>query len=91
MSKSARIELRAEPEEDDRIRHAARLVNQSKTAFIMTAAVERADDVIANWSTTAVSPDFFDQLLDAFDRPDESIESLAKAVQHRRLALEEAV
>jgi uncharacterized protein (DUF1778 family) len=63
MSKSARIELRAEPEQEERIRTAARLINQSITTFVVTAALERADEVIATWSTTTVPAEFFDQLL----------------------------
>lgn len=84
MSKSARIELRAEPEQEERIRTAARLMNQSITTFVVTAAVERADEVIATWSTTTVSVEFFDQLLAALDHPAEANEAMVRAVRGRR-------
>ncbi len=84
MSKSARIELRAEPEQEERIRTAARLMNQSITMFVVTAAVERADEVIATWSTTTVPVEFFDQLLAALDQPPVANEAMTRAVRRRR-------
>jgi len=84
MSKTARIELRAEPEQEERIRAAARLVNQSMTAFMVAAAVKHADEVIADWSTTTVSSEFFDDLLDALDRPAPRNQALVRAVDRRR-------
>jgi uncharacterized protein (DUF1778 family) len=84
MSKSARIELRAEPEQEERIRTAARLMNQSITTFVVTAAVERADEVIATWSTTTVPAEFFDQLLAALDQPPVANEAMTRAVRRRR-------
>ena len=84
MSKSARIEIRAEPELDAHISRAAQLASQSKTAFIMTAAVERADEVVASCSTTVVSPDFFDQIHEALALPVRPNEMLVKAFARRR-------
>jgi len=84
MSKSARIELRAEPGQEERIRTAARLMNQSITTFVVTAAVERADEVIATWSTTTVPAEFFDQLLAALDQPPWANEAMTRAVRRRR-------
>ena len=40
MTRTARIELRAEPEREQRIRLAAELANQSMTAFVLEAAAE---------------------------------------------------
>jgi uncharacterized protein (DUF1778 family) len=91
MPKTARIELRAEPEQEEHIRAAARLVNQSLSAFTLTAAVERADAVTATWSTTTVSSEFFDQLLAALDQPPQGNEALAEVVRRRRLALQQEV
>jgi len=84
MSKSARIELRAEPAQEERIRTAARLMNQSITAFVVTAAVDRADEVIATWSTTTVPVEFFDQLLASLDKPPVANEAMTQAVRRRR-------
>lgn len=91
MAKTARIELRAAPEQEQRIRSAAGLVNQSMTAFMLTAAVERADAVIATWSTTTVSPEFFDQLLQALDQSPTPNEPFAAAVRRRKAALQREV
>lgn len=91
MAKTARIELRAEPEQEERIRAAARLVNQSMTSFIVTAAVEKADEVIATWSTTTVSAEFFDELLAALDTPAQSNVALNKAARRHRAARDQQV
>jgi uncharacterized protein (DUF1778 family) len=89
MPKTARIELRAEPEQEEHIRAAAHLAHQSLSAFTLTAAVERADAVRATWSTTTVSSEFFDQLLAALDQPPQGNEALAEVVRRRRLALQQ--
>jgi uncharacterized protein (DUF1778 family) len=91
MAKTARIELRAEPEQEERIRAAARLVNQSMTSFMVTAAVEKADEVIATWSTTTVSAEFFDELLAALDAPAQNNVALNKAARRHRAARDQQV
>ena len=68
-TKTARIELRSTPEREVRIRHAAELARQSLSAFILDAASERAEDVIASASSTTVPSDFFDRLWAALDAP----------------------
>lgn len=83
MSKTERIEIRAEPDQQARIREAARLVNQSVSTFTLTAAVERADEIMATWTTTTVPPDFFDQLVEALDQPLRPNEALARAARRR--------
>lgn len=84
--KTARIELRTEPEQEERIRVAARLMNQSITAFVVTAAVERANEVMATWSTTTVSPEFFDEVLAALDEPATANEALKRVAERRNAA-----
>lgn len=91
MAKTARIELRAEPEQEERIRAAARLVNQSMTSFMVTAAVEKADEVIATWSTTTVSAEFFDELLAALDAPAQKNVALSNAARRHRAARDQQV
>lgn len=91
MTKTARIELRAAPDQEEHIRAAADLVNESLSAFMLTAAVERADSVIASWSTTTVSSEFFDQMLDALSQRTEPNPALAAAVRRRRAALQQEV
>jgi len=84
MSKTARIEIRAEPGQEDQIRRAAGLVNQSISAFVVTSAVERADEVMAKWSTTTVPTEFFDQLMAALDEPAPANEALRKVARQRK-------
>jgi uncharacterized protein (DUF1778 family) len=84
MTRTARIELRAEPEREQRIRLAAELANQSMTAFVLDAATERADEVIAAAATTTVAADFFDALLAALDQPAEPNKALARAARRPR-------
>jgi uncharacterized protein (DUF1778 family) len=68
-TRTSRIELRADPERERRIRYAAELEHQSVSAFVLAAAAGRADEVIASAAATEVMPDFFDQLWDALDEP----------------------
>jgi uncharacterized protein (DUF1778 family) len=52
--------VRPDPDRARRIRYAAELENRSISAFVLDAAVDRADEVIAAASTTTVPSDFFD-------------------------------
>lgn len=84
MARSERIELRAEPEREQRIRYAAQLANQSLTDFMLEAASERAEEVIAAVQTTVVAPDFFDELWEALGQPPQPNENLARAFREAR-------
>ena len=64
-AKTARIELRAAPERERRIRYAAELSRQSLSSFVLDAAADRAEEVIASSSATVVPSDFFDELWSA--------------------------
>lgn len=68
-TRTSRIELRADPERERRIRYAAELQRQSVSAFVLDAAAERAEEVISSASATTVSSDFFDLLWGALDTP----------------------
>ena len=68
MARTARIELRADPEREKRIREAARLANQSVSSFVLDAASERAEDVLRAAMST-VPADYFDELHRALDEP----------------------
>jgi uncharacterized protein (DUF1778 family) len=83
-TRTSRIELRADPERERRIRYAAGLERQSVSAFVLDAAAERAEEVIASASATIVPSDFFDQLWDALDRPATPNPALQQRAQARR-------
>ncbi len=68
-TRTSRIELRADPERERRIRYAAELEHQSVSAFVLDAAASRAEEIIASASSTVVPSEFFDRLWDALDEP----------------------
>lgn len=84
MARTARIELRAEPEREQRIRYAAALAHQSVSSFVLDAAADRADDLIAASSKTVVPDEFFDTLLAALEQPPVKHEALARRAARRR-------
>ena len=70
-TRTSRIELRADPDREQRIRYAAELEYQSVSAFVLDAASDRAEQVIAAASATVVPTRFFDQLWEALEAPAE--------------------
>jgi uncharacterized protein (DUF1778 family) len=74
--KRDRIESRVPPEARARIEQAAAMAGVS--SFMVDAAVERADELIAQETMTIVPADYFDALLAALDEPDPA-PRLAKA------------
>jgi len=54
------------------------------SAFIVSAAVQRADEVIAEQFSTVVPSDYFDQLLVALDEAAEPSPRLAIAAKRAR-------
>lgn len=60
--RTSRIELRAAPASERRLRLAASLAKQTLSAFMMEAATERAEQVIAESRDTVVPATFFDAL-----------------------------
>jgi uncharacterized protein (DUF1778 family) len=83
-SRTQRIELRAQPGRARRIRQAARLRGQSVSAFMLEAAGEAAEQVIASATTTAVPRAFFDKLWAALEASPKANAALAKRAAARR-------
>ncbi|MCA1727373.1 MAG: DUF1778 domain-containing protein [Actinobacteria bacterium] len=65
--KTERIEVRLEPEAAERIREAAALGNGSVSTFVVAAAADRAERVLAEHRQTEVPGAYFDALLSALD------------------------
>jgi uncharacterized protein (DUF1778 family) len=84
VPKTARIELRAEPVIEERIRAAAGLTRQSVTSFVLGAATERADRVIAEAATTVAPANFFDALYESLAEPPEPNPALTQTARRRR-------
>jgi uncharacterized protein (DUF1778 family) len=85
-ARTSRLELRADPERERRIRLAAELRHQSMSAFILDAAGEKAEQVIAASAATSVPSEFFDRLWQALDAPPRPNEALRRrAAEPRRV------
>ena len=86
-AKTDRIEARLAPAERHRIERAAALAGQSLSSFVIDAAVDRADELIAAEAATVVPSDYFDALLAALDasaEPSPRLEATAKRAHRRR-------
>ncbi|MCA0296190.1 MAG: DUF1778 domain-containing protein [Actinobacteria bacterium] len=77
-TKSRRLEARLEPAIDDLITEAARTLGQSRSEFIVRAARESAERVLARADVTIMSARQFDVLVASLDEP-EPLEKLARA------------
>lgn len=83
-----RIEARVDPERAERIRYAARLAHTSVSAFVVDAAAEAAERVIAEQRVTVVPSDFFDALVAALDEPGEPAPALERAAKRVQATLQ---
>ena len=77
-TRTSRIELCTDPDRERRIRYAAELEHQSVSAFVLDAAADRAEQVIAAASATVVPTYFFDQLWEALEAPAEPSSALER-------------
>lgn len=83
-TRSERIEARIDPDRASRIRCAAELAHASVSAFVVEAAVERAERILVEHHSATVPSQFFDRLLAALDEPPVSVSSIEKAAERRR-------
>lgn len=81
-----RIEARVEPERGERIRYAAELAHTSMSAFIVDAAAEKAERIIAERRETVVPPAFFDSLFTALDDA-AAVPALERAAERARASV----
>lgn len=68
--KTERIEARLSTAERALIERAASTSGLSVSAFLVGAAVDRADEIVGSMMTTMVPADYFDDLLAALDEAD---------------------
>jgi uncharacterized protein (DUF1778 family) len=78
--KSERLEARVSPEQRARLEWAAGLEGVSVSAFVVDAAVERAEQLMAAQMSTNVPGDYFDSLVAALDEASQAA-TLAKAAR----------
>ena len=83
--KSDRLEARVSPEQRARLEWAATITGTSVSAFVIDAAVERAEEIVEAQMSTTVPAAYFDRLVAALDEPD-GAPALARAARrvHRR-------
>ncbi len=79
---ATRLNFRVRPETERRLRTAAAASDQSLTDFVISAAEERADEVLA--SHTLVPAEYYEALLAALDEPPQPNEALISAARQRR-------
>lgn len=84
---SGRFEMRVKPDVEGRIRVAADLEQTSVSAFLTSAALERADRVIAEHTRWQVSASYFDALVAALDAPPKRNAALAAAAAEANLRI----
>jgi uncharacterized protein (DUF1778 family) len=85
-TKTERVEARLSPRQRERIDKAAAFEGQSLSSFIVTAAAEKAEQVIAARTTTVLPSEYFDRLLSAIDQADQAprLERAARRARQRR-------
>jgi len=83
-SRTERLEARIDPDSAERIRYASALEHMSLSGFVVAAAAEKAERVIAEHAYTLVPSDYFDRLLEILDQPSEPMPELGAAVDRER-------
>ena len=83
-SRTERIEARIDPDSAARIRYASALEHTSVSGFIVAAAAEKAERVIAEHAYTLVPSDYFDRLLASLDQPVEAMPELTAVARRER-------
>jgi len=78
--KSDRLEARVSPEQRARLELAATIAGTSVSAFVVDAAVERAEEIVGAQMSTTVPAEYFDRLAAALDEADRA-PTLAKAAR----------
>ncbi len=84
--KTARMEQRTKPHVKAEIQRAAALLGVDETAFVTSAAYERARAIIQDHQVTVLTPEDHGAFLAALEAPPSPSPDLLKAVrQHRKM------
>jgi len=81
-AKSDRLEARLTSAQRREIERAATLASESVSSFVVTAAVQRAEALVAEHSSTVVPAAYFDRLVASLDEPEAP--GLARAARNAR-------
>jgi uncharacterized protein (DUF1778 family) len=71
-TKTDRLEARLTHEERKQIEQAAALAGEPVSAFVVLAALDRAEAVVSERASTVVAGDYFDRLVASLDTPEEA-------------------
>lgn len=82
-TKLDRLEARLTSAQRREIERAATLASESVSSFVVTAAVQRAEEVVSERASTVVPAAYFDRLVASLDEPD-GASGLARAVHGAR-------
>lgn len=82
-SKEARLDFRIDADTKDRIERAAKLTRESTSGFVIHAAADRADNLLARADVTIMPAGQFDEILASLDVADET-SALARLGQSER-------
>lgn len=85
VKKSQRIEARVTEDDAQVIARAATILNASVSAFVVDAAVEKAETVVARADRTIMPAAQFDEMIAALDDPAPVPELLALTARPRRV------
>jgi uncharacterized protein (DUF1778 family) len=73
-----RINIRVDPEQEARLRAAAEANGETLTGFLLTAAAERAEEVLARAGRIAVNSAAFERFVAALDAPAETMPTVER-------------
>jgi uncharacterized protein (DUF1778 family) len=73
-----RINIRVDPEQEARLRAAAEANGETLTGFLLTAAAERAEEVLARAGRIAVNSAAFERFVAALDAPVETMPTVER-------------
>ena len=82
-TRSARLGLRATPEQETVLRRAAEVAHKSLTDFILDAACQAAEQTLLDQRLFMVSGNQYQALLDMLDRPESDNAGLAELFSRR--------
>lgn len=80
-----RINLRVEPHQEARLRAAAEANGETLTGFLLTAAAERADEVLERTSRITLNGAAFERFVAALDAPVEPMPTLRRYAKEKSL------
>jgi uncharacterized protein (DUF1778 family) len=87
-AKAVRLEARLTPTQRRQIEQAAILAGESVSSFVVLAALDRADILVSERTSTVVPAAYFDQLVASMDEPDDAphlAHAARETQQHRRI------